>query len=69
MGINIDGERLHHLRFEVDGVLKTDNLGEVRDMILDLQTTRRKINPIINFNKTKIMTNLVPIKSRCVQGR
>lgn len=40
-GINIDVERLHHLRFADD-----------------IATT--KIGLTINFNKTKMMTNLVP---------
>lgn len=50
--INIDGEMLHHLRIANDIVLTTDNLCEARGIDL-----------IINFNKTKMVINLVPRQS------
>lgn len=61
--IRIEGgvrERRHHLRFADDIVLISDNLKEVREMLEELQATQ-KTGQKINYNKTKITTNLEPI--------
>lgn len=59
-GIVIDGERLNHLRFADDIVIVSDSLGEIKDMLQELNDALHEIGLTINFDKTKIMTNMVP---------
>lgn len=56
----IDGERLNNLRFADDIVLMSDNLGEAKEMLEELQQAIHKVGLKINYNKTKMMTDLVP---------
>lgn len=59
LGVNINGERLNHLRFADDIVLIADRLDDVISMLRNLNEESRKVGLKINFPKTKIMTNLV----------
>jgi hypothetical protein len=59
MGINIDGERLNHLRFADDVVLIADNLQDTVSMLHSLKSLSERAGLKINFEKTKLMTNLV----------
>ncbi|XP_030755289.1 uncharacterized protein LOC115881780 [Sitophilus oryzae] len=58
-GINIDGERLTHLRFADDIVLVSDNIGDSKQMLEELVQASLKVGLRINTSKTQIMTNLV----------
>lgn len=58
-GVNIDGEKLTHLRFADDIVLITDNIGEAKQMIEEIVQASLKVGLQINASKTQIMTNLV----------
>lgn len=43
-----------------DIVILSDNLGEARDILQDLNDTVQEIGLTINFEQTKMMTNMVP---------
>lgn len=58
-GININGEKLSHLRFADDLVLVADGFGKAKDMLMELESASRKVGLNINISKTKLMTNLV----------
>ena len=62
-GINIDGERLTHLRFADDIVLISDNIGNAKQMLEELVGASLKVGLRINTSKTQIMTNLVLAQS------
>lgn len=59
-GLNIDGQKLDHLRFADDIVLMEENLEEMRLMLQELREVSARIGLQINFSKTKFMTSLVP---------
>lgn len=59
MGININGEKLNHLRFADDIVVITDRVDEAREMLRRLQNASRTVGLNINVNKTEFITNLV----------
>lgn len=59
MGININGEKLNHLRFADDILLITERVDEAREMLSRLETASKSIGLKINTNKTQYMTNLV----------
>lgn len=52
MGININGEKLHHLTFADDIQLITEEIYEIREMLSRLQTASKLIGLQINTNKT-----------------
>lgn len=58
-GININGEKLTHLRFPDDIVLITDRIDEAREMVRILENASKTVGLNINTNKTEFMTNLV----------
>lgn len=59
LGVNINGERLNHLRFADDIVLIADRFNDAILMLKNLNEESKKVGLKINFPKTKIMTNLV----------
>lgn len=67
-GININGENLTNLRFADDIVLISDNLGEMKLMLQDLQRVCTRAGLNINVSKTKFMTNLVPSQNINIDG-
>lgn len=56
-GINIDGERLNHLRFADDIVLISNNLQDLQIMISDLNNHSKNVGLTMNKSKTKTMSN------------
>lgn len=68
-GINIDGQHLTNLRFADDIILLSDNLKDIRQMLLELEEVCSEIGLKINFSKTKYMTNLVPSEILTVGGQ
>ena len=64
-GINIDGQRLTHLRF-ADDIILISSAKELETMLRDLDTVSREIELTMNTSKTKIMTNanVIPIHIR-----
>ena len=65
-GINIDGQRLTHLRFADDIILMSSSSKDLETMLRDLDTVSREIGLTMNTSKTKIMTNanVIPILIR-----
>lgn len=68
-GITIDGENLNHLRFADDIVLVTEGLGEIKEMLRDLDEVCSKIGLKMNLKKTKYMTNLIPSEELQISGQ
>lgn len=68
MGVNINGEKLNHLRFADDIVLIADSIGDATLMLEGLCLASKKVGLKINMMKTEIMTNLVLGGSVCVGG-
>ena len=56
-GINIDGQRLTHLKFADDIILTLNSTKDLETMLRDLDTVSREIGLTMNTSKTKIMTN------------
>ncbi len=56
-GIKINGCWLHNQRFEDEIVLFNNNLGELKRMVEALDQESKKVGLIVNFEKTKIVTN------------
>lgn len=56
-GLNINGEKLNHLRFADDLVLFSDCPKKLENMIQRLSDESAKVGLTMNTNKTKIMTN------------
>lgn len=55
-GIKINGKYLDHLRFADDIVLISSYIGEILEMLEELQMALKKIGLTMNLSKTKIMT-------------
>ena len=68
LGININGEKLSHLRFADDLVLFADNFKDAKEMLNELELTSKKVGLNINIGKTKFMTNLVASKNLTVSN-
>lgn len=51
--------RNNHLRFAEDIVLTTEDLGEAKQMLYELEGARSEVGLKINFSKIKKMTNIV----------
>ena len=54
-GINIDGERLNHLRFADDIIITSSNAEEMEMMMRELAEESRKCGLKMNTSKTKVM--------------
>ena len=54
-GINIDGEKLNHLRFADDIILFAEDGNKPEEMLNDLSTESKKVGLKINMKKTKVM--------------
>ena len=57
-GININGERLNHLRFADDIVLISTNGEEIEEMLNQLNKESCKLGMKMNMKKTKVMCNI-----------
>lgn len=68
MGININGEKLSHLRFADDIVIIADRIDEAKEMLHRLQRTSETVGLKINFNKTEYLTNLVVSEEITAEG-
>lgn len=58
LDVNINGEKLGHLRFADDLVLITENFG-AKEMLSELERTSKEVGLNIHIDNTKFMTNLV----------
>lgn len=56
-GLNINGQKLNHLRFADDLILLTDNPKELQYMLEELDTQSKLVGLSMNMSKTKLMTN------------
>lgn len=63
IAIDVDGKFLNNLKFADDFVLIADSLPQ------GLFTASKKIRPMINFLRTKFLTNLVHAKNISVDGK
>lgn len=68
-GVNIDGEKLNHLRFADDIVLVADCIGDAREMLESLDAASREVGLKVNKAKTQFMTNLVPSEHLFIDGK
>ncbi|CAF4744203.1 unnamed protein product [Pieris macdunnoughi] len=59
-GLNIDGRKLHLLRFADDIVLFEENPHKLGEMIQDLNKESEKVGLKMNTSKTKLLSNSVP---------
>lgn len=69
MGININGERLNHIRFADDIVLIANHTQNTTSMKHSLKTMSEKAELRINYEKTKLMTNLVMSKNITIDNK
>ncbi|KAJ0183213.1 hypothetical protein K1T71_001189 [Dendrolimus kikuchii] len=56
-GININGERISHLRFADDIVVFAETLEELAEMLGSLNESSRRVGLGMNLDKTKVMFN------------
>lgn len=49
---------MNHLRFADDILIITDNLGDAKQMIIELKQEAESVGLNINFQKTQLLTNL-----------
>lgn len=68
-GININGEKLSHLRFADDIVLIADRMDDATEMLEKLYHASLEVGLKINMTKTQIMTNLVLNRNVSIAGR
>ncbi|CAH2103439.1 unnamed protein product [Euphydryas editha] len=68
-GININGEKLNHLRFADDLILLNENHQGLKVMLTQLDRESKKAGLTMNLDKTKLMTNHIktPISFYCYQ--
>ncbi|KAE9417391.1 hypothetical protein Angca_009120, partial [Angiostrongylus cantonensis] len=57
MGVKIDGQKLHYLRFVGDIVLTTQNISQAERMLADFDKACGKIGLRLNLKKTMFMKN------------
>jgi Reverse transcriptase (RNA-dependent DNA polymerase) len=67
-GININGNQLTNVRFADDITLISESKTELLKMMEELKTESEKVGLMINWSKTKIMTNATPTDFK-VQGQ
>lgn len=58
-GININGEKLNHLRFADDLILISENQRDLKEMLTQLERESKIVGLTMNTEKTKLMTNHV----------
>jgi len=69
MGVNINGEKLNHLRFADDIIIITESLEEMETMLSEIAEASKKCGLKMNMQKTKVMTSsLVPQRKITVNG-
>ncbi|XP_063619666.1 uncharacterized protein LOC134792326 [Cydia splendana] len=56
-GININGEKLNHLRFADDLIVLSDNQRDLEKMLVQLEKESNIVGLTLNTDKTKLMTN------------
>lgn len=56
-GLNINGEKLSHLRFADDIILFAESKAHLQNMLLDLDKRSRIVDLTMNASKTKALTN------------
>lgn len=56
-GLNINGDKLNHLRFADDIVLFSETPDSLEDMLQQLSDESAKVGLSMNISKTKVMTN------------
>ena len=56
-GISINGRKLTNLRFADDIVIFATSHKQLQEMLQELHKESKKVGLLLNFNKTKIMTN------------
>ncbi|KAG6463957.1 uncharacterized protein LOC115452713 [Manduca sexta] len=56
-GVNVNGERISHLRFADDIVIFAETLEELSGMLNDLGGSSRRVGLGMNLDKTKVMFN------------
>lgn len=56
-GLNINGEKLTHLRFADDIVVFANTSEELQKMLIELNTASKEVGLSMNIQKTKAMTN------------
>jgi hypothetical protein len=71
-GININGERLNHLRFADDVILLAESFEELSEMLCELDEESNKIGLEINLKKTQVMytentDQVMKIKNEIIQ--
>lgn len=61
LGLNIQGEKLNHLRFADDIVLFEENPLHLQEMLNSLNEESKKVGLFMNKDKTKLLTNSEPV--------
>lgn len=67
-GININGSKLHHLRFADDLILLDEHPENLESMINNLNDESIKVGLKMNTSKTKVMTNTAKVDIRVKDG-
>ncbi|KAE9413131.1 hypothetical protein Angca_003780, partial [Angiostrongylus cantonensis] len=57
MGVKVDGQQIHHLRFADDIVLRTSGISQAERMLADFDRACGKIGLRLNLKKTMFMKN------------
>jgi len=68
-GINVNGEKLNHLRFANDIVLISDQIDEANEVVSELSAASQNVGLKINISKTQFRTNLVPSCNLMLEGK
>lgn len=68
LGININGEKLHHLRFADDLILFAEDPVTLQTMLQQLASESKKAGLSMNTSKTKVMTNKTKVKIEVGEG-
>ncbi|KAK6765594.1 hypothetical protein RB195_025481 [Necator americanus] len=55
MGVKVDGQHLHHLRFADDIVLISTSINQAERMLAEFDETCRKVGLQLNIDKTMLM--------------
>jgi hypothetical protein len=68
-GVNINGERLTHLRFADDVIVFSENIDELQTMVQELYTASLNVGLKMNTAKTKIMCEDISVDHIKVNGK